>query len=353
MAEYSARHKIPLLMPSQSQKHITVNTAFQIMDHLSHLYLKDMDQSAPPQDAPTPGDCYRVGSGATGLWQNRDGYIAMFIENAWQFSEPFSGLTAWSEKDASYKVYNGTDWIDFNGRSRFDNIGINCTADNVNRLSVKSDHILLSTDDDSSSPTGDIRVTINRTAETDTASILYKNNYSARAETGLMGDDKFRIKVSPDGQTFYEAITVDTDTGRADISTLDVVDLTVGDDSKGSIMFRGGSSVSPQLRFFDSGTERARIGVSTGTTGLRLSGTSSLQSHVYVGADGQVGIGHSSPSAKLDVDGVIKAKSYAVSALPPVIAGGIIFVSDETGGAVLAFSDGVNWRRVTDRAIVS
>ena len=31
----------------------------------------------------------------------------------------------------------------------------------------------------------------------------------------------------------------------------------------------------------------------------------------------------------------------------------LIFVHDEVGGAVLAFSDGTNWRRVTDRAIVS
>jgi hypothetical protein len=31
----------------------------------------------------------------------------------------------------------------------------------------------------------------------------------------------------------------------------------------------------------------------------------------------------------------------------------MIFVSDETGGPVPAFTDGVNWRRVTDRNIVS
>lgn len=30
-----------------------------------------------------------------------------------------------------------------------------------------------------------------------------------------------------------------------------------------------------------------------------------------------------------------------------------IYVSDEAGGAVPAFSDGTNWRRVTDRAIIS
>ena len=32
---------------------------------------------------------------------------------------------------------------------------------------------------------------------------------------------------------------------------------------------------------------------------------------------------------------------------------GFIYVSDESGGAVPAFYDGTNWRRVTDRAIVS
>jgi hypothetical protein len=32
---------------------------------------------------------------------------------------------------------------------------------------------------------------------------------------------------------------------------------------------------------------------------------------------------------------------------------GQIYVTDEAGGAVPAFSDGTNWRRVTDRAVVS
>lgn len=46
--------------------------------------------------------------------------------------------------------------------------------------------------------------------------------------------------------------------------------------------------------------------------------------------------------------------SHTVGALPTAAnAGSMIFVTDETGGAVPAFSDGTNWRRVTDRAIVS
>jgi len=49
------------------------------------------------------------------------------------------------------------------------------------------------------------------------------------------------------------------------------------------------------------------------------------------------------------------APVYTVSTVP-VAAGKIgaqIFVSNESGGAVIAFSDGTNWRRVTDRAIIS
>ena len=46
--------------------------------------------------------------------------------------------------------------------------------------------------------------------------------------------------------------------------------------------------------------------------------------------------------------------SYTVASLPSsALAGEIAFCSDETGGAVMVFSDGTNWRRCTDRAIAS
>lgn len=46
--------------------------------------------------------------------------------------------------------------------------------------------------------------------------------------------------------------------------------------------------------------------------------------------------------------------SYTVNTLPSATpAGKMLFVTDETGGSVPAFSDGTNWRRVTDRQIVS
>lgn len=48
------------------------------------------------------------------------------------------------------------------------------------------------------------------------------------------------------------------------------------------------------------------------------------------------------------------APSYTVATLPSADpAGQIIYVSDETDGATLAFSDGTNWRRMADRTVVS
>lgn len=48
-----------------------------------------------------------------------------------------------------------------------------------------------------------------------------------------------------------------------------------------------------------------------------------------------------------------KLPDYTVATLPPGKLGQMAFVTDETGGAVPAFFDGTDWRRVTDRAIVS
>jgi hypothetical protein len=46
--------------------------------------------------------------------------------------------------------------------------------------------------------------------------------------------------------------------------------------------------------------------------------------------------------------------SYTTTTLPSAsVVGAMIFVTNESGGAVPAFADGTNWRRVTDRAIVS
>ena len=70
----------------------------------------------------------------------------------------------------------------------------------------------------------------------------------------------------------------------------------------------------------------------------------------------RLGIGTQTPTTTLDVNGPARVGSYMVAALPSASgngAGAIIYVSDESGGPVMAFSDGTNWRRMTDRVVVS
>lgn len=53
--------------------------------------------------------------------------------------------------------------------------------------------------------------------------------------------------------------------------------------------------------------------------------------------------------------GPVEFPRYAVLSVPDASAyiGHMIYVTNETGGPVMAFSDGTNWRRVTDRAVIS
>lgn len=56
------------------------------------------------------------------------------------------------------------------------------------------------------------------------------------------------------------------------------------------------------------------------------------------------------------IAGSARLPSYTVASAPSASthgAGAMIYVSNESGGAVPAFSDGSSWRRVTDRAVIS
>lgn len=76
---------------------------------------------------------------------------------------------------------------------------------------------------------------------------------------------------------------------------------------------------------------------------------------VTVSTNGNVGIGTTSPRVRLDVAGPVAVGSYTVATVPSAAigAGQIIYVTNESGGATLASSDGTSWRRMTDRAVIS
>lgn len=118
------------------------------------------------------------------------------------------------------------------------------------------------------------------------------------------------------------------------------------------------SSGDPAALLFQTGfSGRAELGT-TGDDKLHIKVSadgSAWTEAVVVDSGGKVGLGTATPAVKLDVDGPIRLRSYSVAGAPIASAGAgqMIFVSDEAGGATLAFSDGTSWRRVTDRAVIS
>lgn len=60
-------------------------------------------------------------------------------------------------------------------------------------------------------------------------------------------------------------------------------------------------------------------------------------------------------AGEVTVNAPFVLKSYTVAQLSSVFAstGAVAYITNESGGAVPAFYDGTNWRRFTDRAIVS
>lgn len=60
-------------------------------------------------------------------------------------------------------------------------------------------------------------------------------------------------------------------------------------------------------------------------------------------------------TAVIDSSRMVRLRNYTVVGLPSAVGldGAVVYVSNEAGGSVPAYSNGTNWLRVTDRAIVS
>lgn len=205
---------LPYIMAAQAQKHVTHNEAIRVLDAVVQLAVLDRDFSSPPA-TPSDGDRYLVAASASGTWAGHDGSIAAWLDGAWMFLAPREGWIAWVADERILLAWDGAAWVRVSAGinpATGGKVGINTTADDANRLAVKSDAVLFS-HDDVTPGSGDQRTVLNKATAGDTASFLFQTGFSGRAEMGTTGDDDFRFKVSPDGSTWHEAIVVDKDTG--------------------------------------------------------------------------------------------------------------------------------------------
>jgi len=200
---------LPFIMPAQAQKFLAHNTALQVLDALVMLSVKDRTLSAPPS-TPAEGDRHIVGPSPNGAWAGKAGVVASWQAGTWAFFTPQDGWLAWCVAEAGLLVYSGGAW-GATGAGSLQNVpllGVNAIADDTNRLSVSADATLFAHAGSSH------RVMVNKHAAADTASLIFEDNFSSRAEIGLCGDDKLHFRVTPDGTSFYEAIVIDGTTGK-------------------------------------------------------------------------------------------------------------------------------------------
>ena len=192
------------LAPAQAQKHVTVNEALRRLDAIVQLGVLDRDRTEPPA-SPEEGDRHIVAADATGAWAGKTGRIAAFLDGIWVFIAPRPGWLAYVAAEEALLAFVGGVWTSWLGTLR--TLGINASADDVNRLSASSDAVLFNHDG------ADMRLKLNKAAAADVASVLFQRGFSGRAEVGLAGSDAFSLKVSPDGGAWTTALEVDPATG--------------------------------------------------------------------------------------------------------------------------------------------
>lgn len=207
MPDTSTILSLPLIQPAQAQKHVTHNEAVRLLDLMVQLSVKARGLSNPPV-SPVLGDRYIVPAGASGAWAGQTGNIALFETGIWQFFTPLAGWQAYVVADAAMAVYNGTTWLALSdGPLSVGQLGVSATADATNRLAVSSAASLFD-----HAGAGHL-MKLNKASAGESASVAFQTGYSSRALIGTQGSDDFSLKVSPDGSSFLDAVTVAAATG--------------------------------------------------------------------------------------------------------------------------------------------
>ena len=236
MPDRSPLLDLPYIQPSQAQKHVTHNEALRRLDVLVQLNVKGIGNTTPPA-APAEGDVYALGLGADGVWSGQDTMLAAFQDGSWFFVQPQTGWRTWDAQSDVLRVWDGSSWTPVGAEPEtLSQLGVNATADPVNRLSVSSDATLFNHDGSGH------QLKLNKSNAAETASLLYQSSFSGRAEMGLAGNNDFSVKVSADGNAWTDAVVVDNATG---LMSGAAVQETKGDLTLGRLMTVGAFGLGP------------------------------------------------------------------------------------------------------------
>lgn len=204
MPDLTARLGLPILAPSQAQKHITHNEALRRLDGVVQTALASIGGHTPPL-LPNDGEIHALGPTPTGAWSGQGGKIAQWQFDQWQFTAPQEGWQAWDLTDGMMRVYRGGSWVSL--MQNLPGLGIDTSSDSQNKLAVASAASLFT------HAGAGHQLKVNKAAASDSATLLYQSNWNGHAEMGLAGDNNFHIKTSPDGSNWTDALVVNAASG--------------------------------------------------------------------------------------------------------------------------------------------
>ena len=211
---------LPLIQPSQAQKHVTHNEALKVLDLIVQMTVASRTVAVPPV-APSLGARHIVGAGATGAWAAHVGKATTFTGIVWEFYVPMAGWTAWVVDEAAHVVYDGAVWTSpAENAAEFVQVGVSASPDATNRLTVSSPASLFTHDG------AGHQLKINKAATGNSASVLLQTGGSGRAEIGTLGDDALTVKMSSDGVIFDEVMKVTA--GPSGSTTISTPTVTFG-----------------------------------------------------------------------------------------------------------------------------
>lgn len=238
----SVRLSLPYLAASQAQKHVTHNEALLMLDVLVQLSVEDVDAETPPE-APEQGEVWALGLSPTGAWADNPLALAAWIDAAWVFFAPQPGWLALNKADSTVRTWSEQAWVTtaLPPLNQVDGIGVNTSFDATNRLAVASEASLFS------HAGAGHQLKVNKETPDDTASLLFQTGWSGRAEMGLAGSDAWSLKVSVDGVSWIDALSVSPGTGHVTGAAIQqsASDITAGRLARADFAYSAGNVVGP------------------------------------------------------------------------------------------------------------
>lgn len=138
-------------------------------------------------------------------WDQTNERLVFWDGSTWRYFEEAAGVATNADLEAGLDTR-----VPLTGGNMLGPLGVGgATADETNQLAVSSEAVLFN------HAGSGVQTKLNKHGSGDDAAYLFQTDFSTRALIGLLGDDDFTFKVSPDGSSFFISLVIDKDTGQA------------------------------------------------------------------------------------------------------------------------------------------